>query len=212
MFDKINYNGPLCQWIKKIRNIENGEEVRYFGEYYFKVRERLYYIDLRCRKGDFPSKAFCRMFTHLKTGELFYEDILKNIPDIENRGYSTQEFRSICEQFATSSVMKYEERIKDLEKGRSLIDNEDWDKMNIKNFETEADFEPWSMVDECGRKFKNERFLITGQTCAKCGSPVVKSKFCSSPESWENLAGREGWLWFCPKCKEQLQERVTVMN
>ena len=182
------------------------------GKYYFKIEERLYYIDLRCSDGSFASNVFCRMFTHFKTGELFYADILAEDSDVEDRDYTTREFRSLCERFVAVSAIKYEERIRELENGRTLIDDDCWNGMNISSFEGDPKYLPWSMIDQCGKEFKDERFLITVQTCPTCGSPIVKSKYCTSLESWQNLAGREGWVWFCPKCQKQLQERMTCMN
>ncbi len=212
MYSEFDYKGLLCHWVDDHNTMENDVEVYYSGKYYFKIEERLYYIDLRCGAGDLASHVFCRMFTHFKTGELFYEDILIDNPDVENRRYTIQDFRGICERFVALSAFKYEERIKKLENGRVLIDDDYWNGMNISNFDSTPEYWPWSMIDQCGKEFRNERFLLTAQTCPTCGSSVVKSKFCTCPESWHNLAGREGWVWFCPKCKKQLQERIILMN
>lgn len=212
MIYELDYNGPLCQWVDDYNKIENEVETYFYGKYYFKIEGRLYFIDLRCGSGSYASKVFCRMFTLFKTGEDFYEDILVNNPDVENRKYTIQEFRSICERFAEESAIKYEELIQKLENGRTLIDDDHWDKMNISSFVSSPSDIPWTLIDRSGKIFKNERFLLTAQPCRICGSPVVKSKFCTNLKSWEDLAGREGWVWFCPECKKQLQKQVTCMN
>lgn len=210
-YNEFNYYGPLNHWVDEIKEIENDVE-DYFGKYYFKIEERLYYIDLRCHGSSFASKVFCRMFTLFQTGERFFADILIDNPDVEDRKYTPQEFRSLCEQFVSISAIKYEERIRQLENGRTLIDDDCWNGMNISSFKGDAEYMPWSMIDQCGKVFKDERFLITAQTCPTCGSPIVKSKYSTSPESWRNLAGMEGWVWFCPKCQKQLQDKITSMN
>lgn len=221
MNSEFNYKGPLRQWVETHNKIEDGVEVQFSGKYYFKVEGRLYYIDLRCSAGDLYSLHFFRLFTHFKTGEDFHEDIFYYLieagifdynPDIEPHEYTTEDFRGLCEIFVMHYAVKYNARIKTLEKGRKLIDDDYWNGMGISSYDKTAEYMPWQIIDECGRIFRNKRILITCQTCPKCGSPIVKSKYSTSIDTWINLAGREGWIWFCPECKEQIQERITVMN
>lgn len=213
--NEFEYNGPLNQWQGDIVEHEEGIETCYYGKYFFKIDERLYYIDLRCRNNDTVYDIFFRIFTHFKTGELFHEDIFtENMYGMEDKALSTREFRLLCEEFAEGSdeIIEIEERIKKLENGRKLLTDEEWDKMNVGAYKTHEDYEPWIMIDECGKEFKNERFVLTAQPCYECGSPVIKSKFCTPSDTWEHLAGREGWIFFCPNCKKQLQENITIMN
>lgn len=184
----------------------------FYGKYYFKIDERLYYIDLRCGKEDNVKNIFCRMFTHFKTGELFYEDINRELSKSEGDMLTSQQLRDACENFVKENGEKIEERIKKLENGRRLLNDTEWDALQVGSYKGDARYWPWEFVDKCGREFKTERFLLMSQFCYNCGAPVIKSKFRTSESSWENLAGREGWIFFCPKCQKQLQENITCMN
>ena len=56
-----------------------------------------------------------------------------------------------------------------------------------------------------------DRITVLDKSCS-CGGYVIKMFYRSSPDSWRNLAGREGWLTICTKCRYQYDFICTLMN
>lgn len=54
--------------------------------------------------------------------------------------------------------------------------------------------------------------LLNSRRCRHCGGPLIKMYYSSSDDSWNNLAGREGELIVCEKCKEWDDFNCFVMN
>lgn len=205
---------PLYQWTQNNPNnsTKNGVETCYHGEYHFEITGRHYYIDLRCYRGELVRDAFCRLFTYFSTDELFYDDILCRLPEYEGRRLSTAGFRSACELFVEEHGEKIEERVRKIEDGRRIMSDDEWSNLKMGSYNGPAKYWSWKDIDECGRKYADKRFFLLTQHCPDCGSQVIKSFYCSSPWSWQHMCGREGWIFFCPKCQKQLQWNVTAMN
>lgn len=55
------------------------------------------------------------------------------------------------------------------------------------------------------------RISVLEQPCP-CGGMTVRMYYRSSPDSWNALAGRAGWLTICPKCKHVYNFFCTIMN
>lgn len=213
MFEHLGYNGPLCEWVEvNSKKDDKGTETHFWGKYYFKIGERLYYFDLRCVHNGNPSHAFCRLFTHLSTGELFYVDLQDVLPELGNQMLTTRSFREVCECFAQTDICILEEKVSKMEQGRKLLSDEEWESLKISSFCGKEEYWPWKMIDACGREFRKARFSLISHPCFFCGTPIIKAKFSTSPESWENLAGCEGWIYFCPTCQEQFKQEITAMN
>lgn len=204
----------LHQWTQPDSNyyfIYNGEDC-YFGKYHFEIDGRPYYIDLRCREGDLVQSAFCRLFTYLSTGELYYDDIFRRLPEYEGRRLSPEEFRSVCELFVEENWKKIEEHVRKIEDGHRIMSDDEWSNLAVGSYTEPAKYWSWKEIDKCGHEYADKRFLLLTQYCPDCGSQVVKSYFCSPPWTWQNLCGREGWIFFCPKCQKQLGFELTKMN
>ncbi len=56
-----------------------------------------------------------------------------------------------------------------------------------------------------------ERVSLLDQQCP-CGGHVIRMYYRSSEDSWQNLAGRAGWLTICTKCRRQYGFLCTLMN
>lgn len=62
----------------------------------------------------------------------------------------------------------------------------------------------YTLYDEADL-FRNERPKDDQATKCTCGwigtiKECKEERFRSSPESWDQLAGRDGWIYKCPKC------------
>ena len=205
---------PLYQWKQDYpkNSTKNGVEECYFGNYHFEIAGRHYYIDLRCYNSQLVQHAFCRLFTYLNTDELFYDDVFRRLPEYEGRRLSPEEFRRACELFVKEHGEKIEERIRKIEDGRRKMSDEEWNDLKVASFTEPASYWSWKEIDECGRKYADKRFVLLTQYCPDCSSQVIKSYYCSAPSTWQRLSGREGWIFFCPKCQKQLQHNITIMN
>jgi bacterioferritin-associated ferredoxin len=54
-----------------------------------------------------------------------------------------------------------------------------------------------------------------GSRCPKCKRPADQLSwfyFTSSPESWDSLAGRAGWMSVCDKCNNQVDFFMEIMS
>lgn len=40
----------------------------------------------------------------------------------------------------------------------------------------------------------------------------TKKEVNTSASAWRSLAGREGWEWFCPRCKWMVDSHYTKMS
>lgn len=53
---------------------------------------------------------------------------------------------------------------------------------------------------------------IKEKKCDKCGGRLAAGYYCSSPESWAHLAGREGYLTICIDCGKMIDFECYKMN
>lgn len=58
------------------------------------------------------------------------------------------------------------------------------------------------------RHFKDDDDVLVCRNCEWTGErkESVCQRFVSSPESWQALAGRDGWIYKCPVCDWRVDE------
>lgn len=221
IYYRDDQGAPLYQWTTDNPNnvIRNGVEIRYHGEYYFVLGEHRFHIDLRCERRNIPSNVFCRLFVLLKTGEVYVDDVLKYIPELENQVLSPQELRNACEIFVEEYADRIAYRIDKIVNDRKILTDNEWDELNITSFSGKEEYGiTWKIVYDGGKEFKSDRVFFFGQCCPHCASPVVRSRF-RTPKSWyAGIDEREGKIYFCPCCQKKLQtnlvddDRVLAIN
>jgi hypothetical protein len=60
-----------------------------------------------------------------------------------------------------------------------------------------------------------EALLPRAKSCPSCGAPPRSLDwvyYSSSPESWERLMGRRGWITLCNRCQQEVQSIWTIIN
>ena len=67
---------------------------------------------------------------------------------------------------------------------------------------------PW----ERKRLGKKAKVKVLDDECPNCGHHLKRAWWSSSKDSWENLAGREGWMTYCEHCKEINDFKLVSMN
>lgn len=77
--------------------------------------------------------------------------------------------------------------------------------------------------DAAGRGFRSEltapeaieRFAPRAQPCPRCGAQPRELRwipYSTSPETWQQLTGRAGWVSLCDKCQLQIDFHIEVLN
>ena len=72
-------------------------------------------------------------------------------------------------------------------------------------------FFPWE--DVFASMMKNpEKVCLSSKTCPDCGERLIQLYFSSPDWTWRELCGRAGDMLICPKCHEQKDFFLRIMN
>ena len=190
----------------------------FHGEYYFKVHDTLFWLDLRItyypeRKG---YSVFGRVFHLAEDKELFGWET-KALVDKYIKANNKNGLVQAYEEMIEYEGQYFYDKLMQIKNSREHTSVEEWEKLHVESFfvQPEPDpFEetswPWNVVAQCGST--NERRWRLQETCPECGTRLIESYVSSSPETWQNLCGRAGMLTFCPHCQKQIRFHVECMN
>ena len=63
------------------------------------------------------------------------------------------------------------------------------------------------------KDYPNEVFWGgNNECCGTCDEGIIQIHYRSCPESWANMAGREGNMKLCPRCGRRLTFECMIMN
>lgn len=203
----------LNQWIQiSSKPYVSKSEEWYWGDYYYKIDERLYRIELRYRIGQQLNEICCQIITHLNTGENYHIDILKERTDLQDIELSLKLLLKLCDDFVKEKSADIESKIKEIELKKHWISDKEWSELGISKISKDGKYLDWNDIYFCGLEFPKSRFRLLDCFCPHCGEPMIQSYFTTSKESWQLLCGRAGNIFFCPKCQEQFQFELLLMN
>ena len=70
---------------------------------------------------------------------------------------------------------------------------------------------PWEYVFDSMLNYP-EKVCLSYETCPDCGEQLIQVYFSSPSWTWEQLCGRAGDMLICPKCHEQKDFFLRIMN
>ena len=70
---------------------------------------------------------------------------------------------------------------------------------------------PWEDVIDSMRQ-QPEAVCLSSQKCPDCGETLIELFFSSPQWTWEQLCGRAGKMFICPKCHAQKEFFLTRLN
>ena len=70
---------------------------------------------------------------------------------------------------------------------------------------------PWEDVFASMMK-SPEKVSLSSETCPDCGERLIQLYFSSPDWTWRELCGRAGDMLICPKCHEQKEFFLRIMN
>ena len=185
------------------------------GEYYFKVHDTLFLLDLRITY--YPERngysVFGGVFHLAEDKELFgweTKTLVDKYIKVNNKKGLIQAYEDMIENEGAYFYFK----LLKTRTAREHITSDEWKKLHVESFISilsplnEISW-PWNDVAQCGST--NERRWRLQETCPECGTQLIASYVSSPAWTWKNLCGRAGMLTFCPHCQKQIRFHVECI-